>query len=518
MKMTDTSTCSSLSAHDVSISAQKPSKKYCLRDSLNDAFHGKQSFLIVLFATGFLLIFWSQVIHVPFWQDDYLYLLDAKIARLEGRSWLFPFFPPIKVSFWRPLGMETYWRFVETFLGGNVTAAHFSNVVLLILSAAAVGWFVVTLLGLLALKRDPVISGAAAAFLYGVHASHFLPAAWVAAANDSFCILFSALTLRYWLVVSTSFEGKRPRAIPILLLCFLMALFSRDVAFVLPSLGFLLTLWLWPHHKPSTTAWTTGALCIGISLIWLTARGHFTLPADPAYELRLGSNVIRNMVCLVLFFFNTPFEALRYFFFVKASVSFALWGIACFLLQSAVFAMLLHIARGDLSRKTLFILIVFFIIGCAPYFLLSRNCYPYYISLGLFTYAILGGISSQRSKIFSIVLILAVLSSSFSTLGNYFLESPSHIGRARWAERQLARMAALRETQPQLFSGSLQVVVEDMHKFMGFGVDGLAYRLGVDRRNIAVLPPGDRPSPGKSVLVVPKDGDVFIRTEEQRVW
>ncbi len=468
--------------------------------------------LIAFIAAAFLSVFWLQVINVPYWQDDYTYLLDARKARLEARSWLYPFLPETKVSFWRPLSTETYWRFVETFLSGNVRAAHLSNVLLLVLSASAVGWFVVTLLRLLAPERDAVLPGVVAAFLYGVHASHFLPVAWIAAANDSICVVFSALALRFWLVVSAAEKKNRVFAVAMLFLCLVMALLSRDVAFVLPVLGFLLTVWLWRHQKPSVTALTAGVFCAVVSLMWLMARQHFTMTADPAYELRFTGNVIRNAICLVLFFFNTPFEALRYFFLVGPSATFALWGVACFLLQATVLVMMRHALRGRWVGRDSIALASFFIVGCAPFFFLSRNCYPYYISIGLIAYAVLAGLFVQRGGLLPAVLLLAVASSSLSTLGNYFLDAPSHIGRAKWAERQLVRMKALHDAQPGLFSGPLHVMVEDRHKFLGFGVDGLAYRIGLDPGQIMVHGPEDSSATGGDALVVPCKGDVFLRS------
>jgi hypothetical protein len=48
------------------------------------------------------------------------------------------------------------------------------------------------------------------------------------------------------------------------------------------------------------------------------------------------------------------------------------------------------------------------------------------------------------------VLLLAVLSSSVATMGNFFLDPPSQIGRANWAERQLVSLEAMREVQFEL--------------------------------------------------------------------
>jgi|GEM_PF-490278 len=471
----------------------------------------RRRWLLALCAAGALFLFWSQTIHVPYWQDDYHFLVDVRQAIHEGRSWLAPFFPAAKLPFWRPLGMETYWRFVVTFLGADVVYAHIANIVLLVAAAAAVGWFAATLVTLLAPDRKPVPAAVAAGFLYGIHASHFLPAAWVAAANDSIAVLFSALALRFWLIVATS-RGKRllPAAAATAV-CLALALLSRDSSFVLPPLGFLLVLWLRPRFRPSPAAVGVGALCTGIALAWLAARNHFTMTVDPAYTITFGANVVRNAGCLLLFSLNVPFESLRYFFFVKASAAMAAWGIVSFALQAAALGILLRGTRQRLGERGWLALALFFVIGCAPYYLLSFNCYPYYTSIALFAYAVVAGFAAPRTQAVVAASVLALFSSALATGGNYLLDSPSHIGRARWTERQLQKMAALREAQPGLFSAPLYLVVEDTHKFLGFGTKGIAYRLGMDTKQVRIVEPGDPEAGKRPVLVVPKEGDIYFR-------
>ena len=459
---------------------------------------------------SFLALFWFQVLDVPYWQDDYYYLLGAQQARLAGEPWFAPFFPATKVTFWRPLGLEVYWRFVEGVLDGNSRSAHVVNILLLIAAAAAVGWFVSLLTKLLAPENDSPTAGLFAALLYGVHASHFLPVAWTAAANDSFAIFFSALTLGFWLKITTM-PGRR--ALPAVLavaLFFSLALLSRDIAIVLPALGLLLSVWLMPRYRPTAAAWGTGALCVLIAVGWLLLRDHFSLPSDPAYDLQFGFNVLRNTVALLLFAFNLPFEVLRFFFFVKPSAGIALWGLLSLVVQMAAFGLLLHAARAQLNRKGLILLALFFITGCGPAFLLSVNCYPYYTTLGLFSYAVIAGLATRQSRVVPMVLLLVLLSAALATVGNFFLDSPSHVGRARWAERQLVRLEAMRAVQPALFTPPFILAVEDDHRFLGFRAEGIAYRLGINLTDIEVREPAATAVLQRPVLVVPRDGDVYF--------
>jgi hypothetical protein len=469
----------------------------------------KRVWPVAVIAVSSIIIFWSQVLQVPFWQDDYVFLLNARTARLQNTSWFSAFLPEGKMTFWRPLGIDTYWRFVETYLNGNSQLSHVINILLVLASAAAVGWFVVTLLKFLVGNRDHKTAGVLAAFLYGIHASHFLPVAWVAVANDSISVLFSALTLRYWIIVSCEKGNRDKSAFVMLYICFVMALLSREIAFVLPFLGLLLTIWLWPQIKPSRSSVGIGISCLIISFLWLIIHERFTTPPIAEYEFKFGINILRNAFSLFLFFFNAPREALR-LLIVQSSVNAAIWGAVCFILQIAAFFMLALNACYQFKRKDILILLIFFAIGCSPYFFLAWNCYEYYVSIGLFTYAIIVGFSNYKTKVFIIALFFAVLSSSISTVGNYFLDYPSVIGRANWAEKQLIRIVAMQNRQPQYFSGTLYVQVESYHKFLGFGVDGLAYRLGIDKKNVVVIHPNDLVPSQNTVLVVPAQGDVYL--------
>jgi len=156
-------------------------------------------FFLSLAAMGMLFLFWFIALFVPFWQDDYIFLLKAKELRLMATPWYAAFLPESKNVFWRPLGFDMFWRMVEGPLGGNVHWAHLINILLLIAAATATGWFAFTFLRLEWPGGDSALGGIGAGFLYGIHGSHFLSAVWVAAANDSLVVLFSALTLTFWL-------------------------------------------------------------------------------------------------------------------------------------------------------------------------------------------------------------------------------------------------------------------------------------------------------------------------------
>jgi hypothetical protein len=459
---------------------------------------------------GALAAFWCQALWVPYWQDDYVFLHVARQARLAGEPWYEVYAPQIKEVFWRPLAIQTYCRFVETVLRADRTAAHLANVLLLVAASSAVGWFAAVLVRRRLPDVDPHRAFALATLLYGLHGSNFLPAVWVAAANSSFGVLFSASALACWVVGSTSGGVRGALALAAMLPCLLAALLSREGAVVTPVLGLLATAWLWPSVRPRPRSWAAGVSAIGLVAAWLLVRERYTIDPGPdsAYRLEIGTNVARNAASLVLFFFNLPREALR-MGVVRGSVGVLAWGAACLAIQVAAFALLVRAVWGRFDRKDLLIGAAFFMVGCGPCLLLRWNCYEYYIALGLMAYAVLAVAAVPRPRLATAVLVLAFASSTLATLGNHSLEYPAVIGRAHWAEGQLARLAALRRTRPDLFEPHLCIASESDHRFQALGgTAGLAWRTGIPVEHIQFADPVHARGP---VLVVPAEGNVYFR-------
>lgn len=373
------------------------------------------------------------------------------------------------------------------------------------------GWFAATILKLLAPEKSNFFAGTLVAFLYGIHASHVLPLIWVSAANNSITVLFAALTLRFWLKgLTAETDVKGTFAFVFVFVFFALALLSKEISIILPALGFLLSVYLWPQTKPSAKAWLVAILCVILALGWLVLRERFTSASHPAYEFKFGSNIIRNTLSLTLFFFNTPREALR-FLVTDASVSIGIWAFICFILQFASFILFCYGAWEQLKSKGSIVLFGFFVVGCAPYFFFNWNSYAYYITIGLFVYAIIIALSAHRTKIVLMASSLAVLSSVIAWTGNYFLDYPALIARAFWSEKQLLKIEETCESRPELCSDKLYVYIENEHKFFGFGIPGLVYRIGVAENKIIVLNRESELYIKHPVLVVPSQGDVYFR-------
>ena len=112
----------------------------------------------VFILAGVALLLWIPAISTPWWGDDYLFLQKAFASRLGDEPWWAPFGPDIGVQFWRPLGHETYWRFVEGVLEADPWAARLSNGILWLLGCWAVALLGAALTRALSWDR-PAVTG-----------------------------------------------------------------------------------------------------------------------------------------------------------------------------------------------------------------------------------------------------------------------------------------------------------------------------------------------------------------------
>jgi hypothetical protein len=353
---------------------------------------------------------------------------------------------------------------------------------------------------------NSALAGSSAAVLYGLHASHFLPVAWAAAANDSLAVLFGALSLRFWVAASTAVSGQWATFVAAVV-CLVLALASRESAVVVPAIGAVLTLWLGSHRRLPTSAIITAGSAVAITIAWAAVRSMGTDP-DPAYELRVGANVARNAASLGLFALNMPREAFR-FLLTAPSIGVALWAAVCAVAQIALVILLVRRARARLDRRAAAALTAIVVIGCAPFLPLAWNSYEYYTSMALIAFAILVALAAPRSRDLAVVVALAALSTTAVVAGSLAMDYPALVARARWGERQLRHIARW-HVEGHLGGRPIRVLVEHEHKWMAIGTAGIAYRLGIALPEIAVIRPGEAVTPG-AVVVVPADGDVRLR-------
>jgi hypothetical protein len=467
-------------------------------------------YLYLLLVAVPVAIFWLHALQVPFWQDDFRLLLEAREAREGGQSWLSAFWPSEKSIFWRPLSEGVYWRVVEGPLGASAVWAHALNLTFLVSASLAVAWLVADYARLIQPSLDWRKAFLVSGLLYGAHAAHFLPAVWTTAVHTSMVVLFSALALRFWVwALREGPAGLRwgLAAIPLFLL---LALFSKESGILTIPLGALLTAVTWERARPSRLAWVIATASVLVALVWLFVRENMILPPSGAYEMGLGANTLRNLASMALFSLNVPRESLR-FILEQHSLIAALWALACAALLGVAVWPVLAAGRSKLGLRGALAAIAFFLVAVSPHLLFSWNAYAYYITLGLIVWPFLAVSVTLSAERMRLVLVSALLSSLLSVSGNYTLDYPALLARASWADRQLA---VIRKQFPafaeRVRAEGMDVVVHNRHKFLGMGLEGIAFTLGVSRHRLREVAAGEPASPSVVRLIVPGSGDAYF--------
>jgi hypothetical protein len=413
---------------------------------------------------------------VPFWGDDYSFLLNAHAANVSHEPWWSAYWPENPLQFWRPLSQESWWRFVELALDADARYAHLANLSLLLIAAAGVGLLAFSISRICEWPQAGQISVLSGA-LYGSLALHLLPVHWAAAANSSILVVFITLILAAW--ISASGAGPRARVlylacIPLLLVA---ALLSKESAVLTPALMLVLSLFVGKGVRGRAEVLTWFACCV-LVICWLLLRARFTVAADPNYELVLGTNVLRNGLSLVAWLLNVPREALRLFVLDETWLGLA-WSMAVALPMIAVWVMATcRSGPGPFDRRQACAIAAFCVLAYAPYVFLAWNSYAYYAAVAALLPTIVLARGLVRSRVSVVAAALVGLSSWLAVAGTRSLEDPGLIGRARWAE---ATLQSLERAQPH---SPLWVTVEDPQRFHALGVAGLSWRLDLDPRSV----------------------------------
>ena len=459
----------------------------CAAAVIPDRTNARNPGILVLGLGVVALFLWLPALSTPFWGDDYLFLEGALASRPRGESWWNPFWPDMRVQFWRPLGHETYWRFVEGILGADPWAAHLTNFTLWLLGCLSVGLLGATLARAVRWDRQ-ALSGGLAAGVYAVSAIHFTPIHWTSSGDSLLIVLWSALTLAAWLGAPLSKPSIRALlcgSIPILQV---LALFSKESAVLLPVLTLCLSAFAWERCRPGRPEMTAWFTCCALILVWLALRESFVLPPAPEYAMVLEANVLRNAASLAAWGFNIPREALR-MMIVGPRVDGALWALAAALPMTAFIGLAGVPLVNRLSIRQGAAVAIFVLVGYGPYFLLSWQSYEYYAQVAMIVPAVLLARGLMLSTRAHVAMALFSLSSFVAVEGSRMLGYPSLIGRAHWGEEQLNDLATgfdgAQATQD--ISTPLLVNVSNPHQFHAIGRSGLAWRLALPESDVAIV-------------------------------
>jgi len=323
-----------------------------------------------------------------------------------------------------------------------------------------------------------------------------LPVHWAAAVNNSLLTLFTTLCLAAW-VCSADVEGPRRvlllASIPLTLA---LALLSKESAALTVALMVILRLFTGQWRVRMGEVVTILA-CAAITVVWLILRAHFTTSADPAYQLRVGSNVVRNGVAFAAWMAGIPREAVR-MAVTGDRIRALAWMAITALPILAASAMAFWQGRSLLRPRQWLSIALFAGVAYGPYFLLSWNSYAYYAAIA----AILPVIALVHCSIGNprllVILGLIAMSSWAAVEGTRQLDHPGLIGRARWAE------SLLQDLEHRKVGHPLWVAVRDAHRFYAVGPYGLAWRL--DRPVGSIHVAGQCPAAARQCLRIDGDG------------
>lgn len=446
---------------------------------------------------------WLPAIHVPFWQDDYFYILNAHVSSLAGESFWASLWPNQGYQSWnwRPLSQDMYWRLVEGSLNADSRLAHLLNIVLLYSAAISFGFFSY-IYARLARWNDPVWIAILAAGLYAVADFNFLPVYWVSAANSSILtiLIFVVLSLLFVFEQLASAYRRFALATCVIVLS-MMSLLVKESAILLPALWVLAkvsngTPWKYRREQLAILA----VFAIGTAL-WWTVRSSFVLPTPPEYGLQFSFNIVRNFVAQIAWLLNIPRESIRLLAIGQIGLGI-LWILLTLIpVLAAIFYIKKPLAHS-LNRRQIVSAFLFAGASYAPYYFLSWNSYEYYVavSVGLLLLLLSKGIMASSQPLVPVLLVLA--SSFFGVMGNRLAGYPSFIARASWAESTLVALEKLDFKLPLLVS------VADQHRFSAIGAEGLAWRLNIPREQIIFT--NECLNEASQILIEDGEGRVFI--------
>lgn len=428
--------------------------------------------LIILFIL-INMVLWLPAIFIPFWGDDYYFLMQAREARLSNTSWLTPFISESSTGFWRPLSMDVPWRFIEGYLDGHPIKAHCFSFVIWFISITCT--YLLTFNISKALKWDkPEIISMVAACLYSFSAVHFLVLHWVSAINSSFLVIFISLSLSLW--VAICYSSKNRLSLYALFLAFQMfALFSKESAVLLPALMLSLSLFIQKKLKVADTVILI--VCVAICVVWLYFFQQFTHNRNSSYEIVFGTNIIHNTIALFAWALNIPRESIR-MLFNGQTLSAINWLVPILILMAAFIFFVINGAKKYSSKYQLIAIIGFVIFAYVPYFLLSHQSYEYYAAVAIILPTIFASKCLLRANRFYVGLLLFAAASFISIQGSRILDYPSLIGRAYWAEAQLDRLKNIELNDRTKFC------TNNHHRFYAIGIKGLSWRLGIPETKI----------------------------------
>lgn len=338
-------------------------------------------FIIVSFLAIVFLSFWiyKDSVSAYFFQDDWFSL---RISQAQTKGEFFSFFlPRPDVIYYRPLGMQVPFFFLQKLFGVNPLPFH-----LVQLFTHALNSILVYILVRRILKKDTL--ALLSSFLYATSSIHYIPFYWFS--TFAFVLGPTFFFSSYIFFLLFSEKGKHVYFFLSLLL-FTTGLFVNEMIIVAP---FIFGLYIFIFNKKEAKK-TFFLLPYGaVDLSFFILRFFiFPAPTSGLYSMTMGKHVANNLEAYFLWSFNWPEEMKAqllnfmtvnpefikgfshyYFTFVSSLLFFiVLWYIIPFILILVE------------KRKTVSPFIGFglswFIIGLLPVVFFPHHTFSYYLPI-----------------------------------------------------------------------------------------------------------------------------------------
>lgn len=271
-------------------------------------------FLAIIFIWGFIGLLYHPILNAQYVWDDTLLFVNKTGLRESHFSWELITSPVLPgTSYFRPLIFLTwYWEF--NIFGQDPRISHLIGLIFFAINSSLVFW-----LGLVLSKKYNIKNGfllsLIAAIFYITHPSLVESTAWISGRFDQLCTLFILLGLIIFLKSYTTSEKSLSILNIILIsLCYLLALFSKELGLILPLIILIFYTFLEKNLKYSILIKNTFKynkiliLALGVTtLIYFILR---IVSIERIYHVSMDENYFLDVIVKNIL----PLYAIKYYF------------------------------------------------------------------------------------------------------------------------------------------------------------------------------------------------------------
>lgn len=342
---------------------------------------------LLILTTTFLA--YAGSLRYGFSQDDWYFLLISRASNLDDVLRFFNPFTQSGFAFFRPLGTQLYYFIFNQ----NPLTMH----IFMLLLQSFNGYLVIRLVERLKLKSPTSIL---IGILYTISSVHFLSLYYIAATQQLLATTFSLLSLIYFMDRKHSTSA----------LLFVLALFSKETAIVVPAVALILIL-----LSRSKSTFKSFLPYGTIFVLYLLIRLMTSSGVQAEYQLSFGPSVLTNLRWYFLFAANLP-EALVSYGLPRMGINLIQfisdYGTSALIITlSSSLVALFALTRLVLSKRWLYAL--WFVVGLGPVILLRDHLYPHYLDLALIPFLLLL-LENLKAKNQYLVAVFYILTSLYS--------------------------------------------------------------------------------------------------------